>query len=53
MTALILTLALLALVAFLAWLTVKHESILCGCLAIFVLLAAIGCGNIALTWSQP
>lgn len=53
MTALILALALLVLVGFLAWLTVKHDSIVCGCLAIFALLLFIGCGNIALTWSQP
>ncbi|WP_171898766.1 hypothetical protein [Curtobacterium sp. UCD-KPL2560] len=51
--ALILALALLGTTAFLAWLAVKYESIGVGFLAAVTLLCFIGCGNIALTWSQP
>lgn len=52
-TALILALALLVATGFLAWLAVKYESIGIGILAAITLLCFIGCGNIALTWSQP
>lgn len=52
-TALVLAMALLLLTGFLAWLAVKYESIGVGILAAVAMMCFIGCGNIALTWSQP